>query len=1127
MREAMHSPALCVPFPVNCHYQAGFQPIHRHATNEVCKGKNNAEPSTFTPISRANLYDVVPPTPTWQMDHSKCSKNEALPDLLSQLALDFEAIFPGAIASILLLDEAGKHILHGAAPSLPPDFFHALASIELGARAGSCGTSAYLGQTVWVSDITSDPLCSELMPIAAKHGLRGCWSAPILSRQERVIGTLALYFPESRVAQPGEALALERSAHLASLAIESSELKQDLLLERRRLSESQRVTKIGSWEIDLSNYRVTWSEESYRVWGVSPETFAPSYDLVISLIHPEDAALIRERNQTYLEGDVTGPVEFRVPWKDGTNHILCTRAELVRDEQNRPSRLIGTVQDITEQTLLETRLKLSDSALQSVPYGVVIADDKRNIIWTNKAFLTMSGYLSQEVLGQNCRLLQGPLTDKQTVKAIRFALKNKMQFTGEILNYRSDGNTFWNELKISPVRDSRGRYTHFVAVLQDITASKQAALLRLESEMQMEQLFQNSLSGMAITTLDGHFLKVNPSYCSTVGWSEAELLERSIKDITHPEDWGQNVDLIEEVLHGRAESCQMEKKYIHKDGQLVWALLHFFVVRDGAGIPIHLVGHVRDITQQKQQQKQIDASENRFRTAFENASVGMALMDLTGRALMINEAYASTIGYSTNELISKNLTLLLHPADLPEFNVLVEQILQDKTSAFKYESRLIHKDGRTIWIKSRVSLIRDENKLPLHLILLTEDVTERRSTQAEREQLLLSERAARSEADRANRLKSEFLSTLSHELRTPLNAILGWVELLQDGEDDPDTLAEGLGVISRNVRAQARLIDDLLELSRIESGQISLEVKQFDLAEVITAAVDAVDPAATDKEILILSELPVGETIVVGDFLRLQQVVWNLLTNAVKFTPENGCVVVSLKRLGAQAEIAVSDNGSGIRSDFLPHIFERFRQQNATTTRSQGGMGIGLALAKELVELHEGSIKAMSLGEDRGATFTVLLPLMANGAATTTLANSETPLISSTLCLQDRSILVIDDQEDTRILLGRILTARGAKVLSAASAMEGFRLLRDERPDLILSDIGMPIHDGYEFIKWVRALSPAAGGDTPAAAFTAFVRAEDREKALLSGYQMHITKPINPKQLLAAVLELAKTPPRA
>jgi PAS domain S-box-containing protein len=397
----------------------------------------------------------------------------------------------------------------------------------------------------------------------------------------------------------------------------------------------------------------------------------------------------------------------------------------------------------------------------------------------------------------------------------------------------------------------------------------------------------------------------------------------------------------------------------------------------------------------------------------------------------------------------------------------------------------------------------------------------RRSVQ-ERERLFEAERAARGEAERVSRMKDEFLATLSHELRTPLTAILGWSKVLQARHDDPANLKRGLEAIARNANAQAQLIEDLLDMNRIVSGKVRLDVQPIDLAGIVDAAVDSVRPSADARQIRLRRILDPLAGPVSGDPHRLQQVVWNLLSNAVKFTPKGGRVDVLLERVNSHLEITVNDSGIGISPEFLPHVFDRFRQADASTTRMYGGLGLGLSIVKQLVELHGGSVRAKSAGEGQGATFIVMLPL-----APVRHPESRVHPTAKTLGLPQEEIrldgvkvMVVDDEADARELIKQVLVQSHAEVATAGSVEEGLRQLQAVRPDVVISDIGMPEKDGYHFIRAMRGLPASRGGRTPAIALTAFARSEDRTRAMLAGYQVHIAKPIEPQELVATVSSL-------
>jgi PAS domain S-box-containing protein len=394
---------------------------------------------------------------------------------------------------------------------------------------------------------------------------------------------------------------------------------------------------------------------------------------------------------------------------------------------------------------------------------------------------------------------------------------------------------------------------------------------------------------------------------------------------------------------------------------------------------------------------------------------------------------------------------------------------------------------------------------------------------AEREQFLESERIARTEAERLGHLKDEFLATLSHELRTPLNAIQGWATLLRQPKITPEDHERGLEVIERNVRMQVQIINDLLDMSRIISGKVHLEVQSIHLHEVITNAIEAVRQSAEAKGIRLTTFLDSSIGLVRGDPSRLQQVLWNLLTNAMKFTPKGGRVQVILERVNSHVEIVVEDSGIGIKPDFLPYVFDRFRQADATITRRHGGLGLGLSIVKNLIELHGGGVRVKSGGENLGSTFIVSLPVSHvrnESVSEFKPAATSDPLESINLpMLSGVKVLIVDDERDGRMLVARILEGRGAQPECAANAVEALELLTQQSFDIMLSDIGMPEVDGYELMRRVRALK---GESIPAIAVTAYARPEDRQRALLAGYHMHLSKPIEATELIAGIASLLR-----
>jgi signal transduction histidine kinase/response regulator RpfG family c-di-GMP phosphodiesterase len=415
-----------------------------------------------------------------------------------------------------------------------------------------------------------------------------------------------------------------------------------------------------------------------------------------------------------------------------------------------------------------------------------------------------------------------------------------------------------------------------------------------------------------------------------------------------------------------------------------------------------------------------------------------------------------------------------------------------------------------------------------HAAELQQEVAERKQAEEERARMLIREQAARAEAEQANRTKDEFLATLSHELRTPLTAILGWSHLLRTNRLDEGNIARALETIERNARAQSQLIDDLLDVSRIITGKLRLELHPVDLLPIIEAAIDSMRPAAEAKTIRFDVALEREASKVSGDANRLQQVVWNLFSNAVKFTPDGGSVTVRLERTDSHARITVSDTGQGIEPQFLPFIFDRFRQADGSTTRKHGGLGLGLAIVRHLVELHGGTIKVHSEGKGRGATFTIELPLRIGIRKSEMEAEAQpapgedaAQAFKLSPVLKGLRILVVDDEADSRELITAVLAQCGAQVKDCESASEALDALQAWGPDLLISDIGMPVEDGYSLIKKIRALEEQQHGRIPAVALTAYASPEDRTRALAAGFQMHLAKPLEPEELVTVIASVA------
>lgn len=488
-----------------------------------------------------------------------------------------------------------------------------------------------------------------------------------------------------------------------------------------------------------------------------------------------------------------------------------------------------------------------------------------------------------------------------------------------------------------------------------------------------------------------------------------------------------------------------------------------------------------------------------------------------------NQSAERLFGHTAEEAIGKHITIIV-PPDRHSEEVGILAKLRNGESISHFETRRLRKDGKEIEISLSVSPLRNHKGKLIGASKIARDITEAKRLEAAREELFEKERNLRENAQRVNILKDEFLATLSHELRTPLNAILGWAQLLARGNMDPVGIKQAAEVLGRSARMQKQLIDDLLDMSRIISGKLRVEICEIDPILFIGNAVEAVRAAADAKNISVTVKFDPTATSVFGDVERLQQVVSNLLTNAIKFTPQGGAIKIITQRRGSHIEISVEDTGQGIEEEFLPYIFERFRQADASSTRKHGGLGLGLSIVKQLIDLHGGAVSVESEGAGRGAKFTIALPLVAMKTKPVEVSERPAPghmpavLDFAQVDLKDVKVLVVEDEAGSRELIKTVLEICKAEVLVAESAQEALDILKDNVPNVIVSDVGMPDMDGYDFIKKVRELSICTS--VPAIALTAFVRDVDRDRAIRSGFNAHIAKPAEPESLVKAIAEL-------
>ena len=537
--------------------------------------------------------------------------------------------------------------------------------------------------------------------------------------------------------------------------------------------------------------------------------------------------------------------------------------------------------------------------------------------------------------------------------------------------------------------------------------------------------------------------------------------------------------------------------------------------------------NARLFEQAQREKSALSALEERYRLVTEQMPQIVWMADARGAHQYFNRRWFDFTRLSVQESLGFGWSKQLHPDDSDRAQVRWQHSL-DTGAPYETEYRFRRHDGEYHWFLARALPLRDEAGRITKWFGTCTDVDDAKAAAAERARALESEEQARLEAEDANRLKDEFLAVVSHELRTPLTPILGWLELLKTDDPDADFRKQAYEVIERNTRAQAQIVNDLLDVSRIISGKLKLELQTIDLRDVVRAAIETVEPTARVKGVNLDADLPARAAINVGDADRLQQVAWNLISNAVKFTQRGGQVTVRLARQHSQYVIEIVDSGAGIAPEFLPHVFERFRQADASSTRATGGLGLGLSIVRHLVEQHGGTVGVDSRGLGLGSTFRVCLPIApivpAEPQKNGQISDENETAPDARQSLSGLKILAVDDEADAREMLQLVLERYGASVKTAPNVREALGTFERFRPDIVLSDIGMPEADGYSLIAQIRALPAQNGGQTPAIALTAYARSEDHQRALDAGFQNHLAKPIAPTKLVAALRELVATP---
>lgn len=852
--------------------------------------------------------------------------------------------------------------------------------------------------------------------------------------------------------------------------------------------------------------------------------------------HPDHIERVVEKVSHCFAHGQSWEDTFPLRGKDGQYRWFLSRATPVRNAQGQVVRWVGTNTDVTElqdtEKALEKVTERLNMALRSA--RITLFNQDRDLCYT-WVYNPTHHYSKYEIVGKRDEDLVSP----EAAARLR-RVKQQVLDTGGGQRVRVEVDQLHFDLTIDPIQDAQGDIVGLTCAAVDVSDK---ALLEAEHRQAEETLRKSEEQLRMAQRAAGAGLWDWDMITQQLTWSEEYYHLYGLEPTVAPsyKNWmasivpadRQRVEQENREAIAQGKNLKSMFRILHPvDGQR-WLMSIGQTFYDDDGQPLRMTGITINITEQKRFEQALIASEA---IAITRAEELTALTETTPAAIWIAhdpECRTITANRMAHELMqtssvtsATNVVSLgaatfpfkqcrkgqeIAPHDLP-----MRKAIRTRQAVVD-EIEFVYADGTVRYIYGKaVPLYGQDGKVRGAIAGFT-DITALKESEREREQLLQRERVAREEAEQANRLKDQFLAVLSHELRSPLNPILGWAKLLQTRSFTPDKMNQALATIERNAQLQAQLVDDLLDLARILRGKLHLNSLPVELAGVIESALETVKAAAAAKHLTLTTDLdPAVQAL--GDGARLQQIVCNLLSNAVKFTPNQGQITVRLQVVENQAEITVTDTGMGINAEFLPYLFESFRQEDISITRKHGGLGLGLAIVRQLVEAHGGTIQAHSPGEGQGATFVVRLPRLLGQRRDRPAA----PKPQTDLDLTGLQIISVDDSADTREFLSVLLGQYGADVTTVSSATEALTTLQTTRADVLISDIGMPDIDGYSLIRQIRTLPAGQGGNLPAIALTAYARQEDRQKSLASGYQRHLTKPLDVEKLVYTIIELTQ-----
>ncbi len=842
-------------------------------------------------------------------------------------------------------------------------------------------------------------------------------------------------------------------------------------------------------------------------------------------------------------GEILGFLEIHNK-KDGSGFTPSDRENLVAVSQIAASAIQNALSyrhlQQTEEALRQNEKALRQSERlyraigETIDYGIWVCDPQGRNLYASESFLRLVGITQEQCSAFGWGDVLHPDDAERTIAAWKECVQAGNFWDIEHRFRGVDGN--WHPILARgvPVRDETGEIICWAGINLDISSLKRAETALQESTAILNAINQTSPTLILVKDLQGRMLLANPSTLQALGKSEAEIIGKTDIEFQRNRDEAERIAQNDRRVMQSGQWQTFEEIVQGSAGRRTY-LCAKSPYRDASGHIIGLISIAFDITERKQAEANLRQSEERYRYLAESIPQLVWTANAEGTLLDVNQRWLDYTGMTLAQAQSRGWQPIVYPEDVP---VLSQSwtAAQKTGSYYQAEGRMRRADGVYRWhLHQAVPLINEQGQVIKWFGTAT-DVEEQKQLEQQRDRLLAQERTAREAAETANRIKDEFLAVLSHELRSPLNPILGWAKLLQRGNLDAPTTQRALETIERNAKLQTQLIEDLLDVSRILRGKLVLNVNPVDLGAVIHSAMETVQLAAEAKGIEVKferqpTERGVSTLRVMGDATRLQQIVWNLLSNAIKFTSAGGRVVMCLERVIGNvdeqhaitqfAQITITDTGKGITPDFLPYVFEYFRQEDSTTTRRFGGLGLGLAIVHYLSELHGGTVKVESSGEGLGSTFTVLLPLLeSRQSAASSQELDRTPPLPPGTQLAGVRILVVDDEADMRELLSAILEQTQVQVQSAASAREALLAFESFKPDILISDIGLPEVDGYKLMRQIRAFPPQQGGQIPAIALSAYAGEYDQKLALAAGFQQHIAKPVEPDRLIETIVTL-------